>query len=95
MFVIGLFLLMSALSVAVWQGFLQKRKIEGVDWRREYIPRFLLGIFGVGILLVPLLLLVSSDDTSLWYKINTSREYGIKVLLVSLVLFAGYTKSSN
>ena len=33
MFVIGLFLLMSALSVAVWQGFLQKRKIEGVDWR--------------------------------------------------------------
>ena len=81
---------MSALSVAVWQGFLQKRKIEGVDWRREYIPRFLLGIFGVGILLVPLLLLVSSDDTSLWYKINTSREYGIKVLLVSLVLFAGY-----
>lgn len=91
MFVIGLFLLMSALSVAVWQGFLQKRKIEGVDWRREYIPRFLLGIFGVGVLLVPLLLLVSSDDTSLWYKINTSREYGIKVLLVSLVLFAGYT----
>ena len=56
MFVIGLFLLMSALSVAVWQGFLQKRKIEGVDWRREYIPRFLLGIFGVGVLLVPLLL---------------------------------------
>lgn len=63
MFVIGLFLLMAALSVAVWQGFLQKRKIEGVDWRREYIPRFLLGIFGGGILLVPLLLLTSSDDT--------------------------------